>query len=144
MKPLQTIKTPSGEELVVLSRADYEALINIADSVNEDAEDVAIYDARKADDRGSILMPDDVNRALLGGATLLKALRQWKNVGQVQLAKSTGYSQGYLSDLENGNRTMTIEVSTKIAKALSIPVGWLNAAAEIDTSADTSKSQKFE
>lgn len=42
----QIILTPSGEELVVLPRADYEALL---DHAAEDADDVAIYDAVKAE-----------------------------------------------------------------------------------------------
>jgi PHD/YefM family antitoxin component YafN of YafNO toxin-antitoxin module len=44
----QIIQTPNGEELVVLIRAEYEAL-DRADHEAEDAEDVAIYDARKAE-----------------------------------------------------------------------------------------------
>jgi PHD/YefM family antitoxin component YafN of YafNO toxin-antitoxin module len=45
----QIIRTPGGEELVVLPRAEYEALLERADREAEDAEDVAIYDARKAE-----------------------------------------------------------------------------------------------
>jgi hypothetical protein len=45
----QIIRTPSGEELVVLPRAEYEALLERADREVEDADDVAIYDARKAE-----------------------------------------------------------------------------------------------
>ena len=45
----QIIRTPSGEELVVLPRAEYEALIEHAGHDAEDADDVAIYDARKAE-----------------------------------------------------------------------------------------------
>jgi PHD/YefM family antitoxin component YafN of YafNO toxin-antitoxin module len=55
----QIIRTPHGEELVVLPRADYEALVERADHEAEDAEDVAIYDARKAElaAGGGILPP---------------------------------------------------------------------------------------
>jgi hypothetical protein len=42
LKTPQIIRTPDGEELVVLPRADYEALIARADHEAEDAEDVAI------------------------------------------------------------------------------------------------------
>jgi hypothetical protein len=44
----QIIRAPTGEELVVLPRAEYEALVARADHA-EDANDVAIYDARKAE-----------------------------------------------------------------------------------------------
>lgn len=49
MKP-QTITTPRGDEMVVISKAEYDALVaaaNIRAEAEEDADDVAIYDARK-------------------------------------------------------------------------------------------------
>ena len=49
MSPPQIIRTPNGEELVVLPRAEYEALVERAAHDDEDAEDVAVYDARKAE-----------------------------------------------------------------------------------------------
>jgi len=45
MNAPQIIRTASGEELVVLTKADYEALLHGADGDAEDAEDIAIYDA---------------------------------------------------------------------------------------------------
>ena len=49
MSAPQIIRTPSGEELVVLPRAEYDALVKRSDQDAEDADDVAIYDARKAE-----------------------------------------------------------------------------------------------
>ena len=37
----QFIKTPNGDDLVVLTKADYEELIRIAEEAAEDAADVA-------------------------------------------------------------------------------------------------------
>lgn len=45
----QIIQTPSGEEFIVLSRAEYDALVEAASEVEEAATEVTIYDARKAD-----------------------------------------------------------------------------------------------
>ncbi|MDR3475954.1 MAG: helix-turn-helix transcriptional regulator [Devosia sp.] len=127
MNEPQFIKTPNGEELVVLSRADYEALVQAAADAEEDAADVAIYDARKADLVGSRALPAEVSRAMLGGASLLKALRLWRDVGQVKLASDIGVnSQGFISDLENGRRQMTDEVARRIAAALDVPESWLH------------------
>lgn len=119
----QTITSPSGEELVVLPRADYERLVRLAAEAEEDAADVAIYDARKAE--ASTLLPAAVTMAMLKGDSLLKALRTWKDVGQVKLAHDVGTSQGFISDLENGRRGLTEEVRKKIAKALDVPEAWL-------------------
>ena len=49
MSAPQIIRAPSGEELVVLPRAEYEALLERADDEAEYIDDVAIYDARKAE-----------------------------------------------------------------------------------------------
>ena len=59
----QIIRTPGGEELVVLPRGEYEALLERADHEAEDADDVAIYDARKAElAAGSVVLPPAVRR----------------------------------------------------------------------------------
>jgi len=53
MSAPQIIRSPSGEELVVLPRAEYEALLQRADHEAEDAEALAVYDARKAELAGA-------------------------------------------------------------------------------------------
>ena len=119
----QTIKTAGGEELVVLPRSEYEELVRLAAEAEEDAADAAIYDARKAE--GSPPLPAEVTMSMLKGEGRLKALRNWRDVGQVKLADDIGTSQGFISDLENGRRSMTKDVRKRIAKSLSIPVEWL-------------------
>ena len=127
MSPPQIIRTPNGEELVVLSRAEYEALVERADHEAEDAEDVAIYDARKAElaADGAVLTPE-VSAAILRGESRLKAIRNWRGETQQQLNFKTGVAQGYLSDLEGGRRTGTPETIAKLAQALNVPVQWLS------------------
>jgi Helix-turn-helix len=120
----QIIRTPGGEELVVLSRAEYEALLERADHDAEDAEDVAIYDARKAAGEG--VLPPEVSAAILRGESRLKAIRNWRDETQLHLSFKTGIGQGYLSDLESGRRTGTPETIAKLAHALSVPVEWLS------------------
>jgi hypothetical protein len=124
MSKPQIIRTPGGEELVVLSRAEYEELLERADHEGEDADDVAIYDARKA--AGSVVLPPEVSAAILRGESRLKAVRNWRDETQLHLSFKTGIGQGYLSDLENGRRTGTPETIAKLAQALSVPVEWLS------------------
>jgi Helix-turn-helix len=127
MSAPQIIRTPSGEELVVLPRAEYEALLERADREAEDADDVAIYDARKAElAAGGVVLPPEVSAALLRGESRLKAIRTWRDATQVQLSVSTQIGQGYLSDLESGRRTGTPETIAKLAQALQVPVEWLS------------------
>jgi hypothetical protein len=122
----QIIRTPSGEELVVLPRAEYEALLERADHAAEDADDVAIYDARKAELAAGGMLPPEVSAAILRGEIRLKAIRNWRGETQLQLNFKTGIGQGYLSDLESGRRTGTPETIAKLAHALDVPVGWLS------------------
>lgn len=123
----QIIRTSSGEELVVLPRAEYEALLERADHDVEDADDVAIYDARKAElAAGGDVLPLEVSAAILRGDSRLKAVRNWRGETQTHLEFITGIGQGYLSDLENGRRTGTGETIAKLAQALDVPVAWLS------------------
>lgn len=127
MNAPQIIRTPSGEELVVLTRAEYEALLERADHQAEDADDIAIYDARKAElAAGGVVLPPEVSAAILRGESRLKAIRNWRDETQLHLNVKTGISQGYLSDLESGRRTGTPETIAKLAQALNVPVEWLS------------------
>lgn len=121
MNKPQFIKSPSGDELVVLPRAEYDELVRIA----EDAADVAIYDARKADMRGSEPIPLEVSRHVLKGTGLLKAFRLWRGLSQTELAERSGTSQGYISDIESRRRKLTEDTATRLAATLDIPDNWL-------------------
>ena len=126
MSAPQIIRAPSGDELVVLPRAEYEALLQRADHEAEDIDDVAIYDARKAElAAGSVVLPPEVSAAIIRGDSRLKAIRKWRDQTQLHLAFKTGIGQGYLSDLENGRRTGTPETIAKLAEALNVPQEWL-------------------
>lgn len=127
MSAPQIIRTPSGEELVVLPRAEYEALLDRADHEAEDADDVAIYDARKAElAAGGDVLPPEVSAAIVRGDSRLKAIRNWRDETQLHLSFKTGIGQGYLSDLETGRRTGALETIEKLAEALDVPVEWLS------------------
>ena len=127
MSAPQIICTPGGEELVVLPRAEYEALLERADHAAEDADDVAIYDARKTElESGGVVLPPEVSAAMLRGESRLKAIRKWRAVTQSGLSAATCIGQGYLSDLENRRRAGTPETIAKLAQALNVPVAWLS------------------
>jgi antitoxin component HigA of HigAB toxin-antitoxin module len=122
---VQFIKSPSGDELAILPRSEYEALIHAAEELAEDAADVAAYDAAMADELGRQPLPADLSQLILKGNGLLKSLRLWRNLGQVELAEATGTSQGFISDLETNRRKVTGDMAKKLAKALDVPEHWL-------------------
>jgi len=123
----QFIKAPNGDEMVLLSRDDYEALILAADPALEDDDDLALYDARKAElGAGGAILPPEISAYMLRGDTRLKAIRKWRGFTQVQLADfATSIGQGYLSDLETGRRKGSPETLSALAKALGVPLDWL-------------------
>lgn len=129
MDNVQIIRSPSGEEMVVIPLAEYEALLAAADEADEDAEDVAIYNARKAElaAGNDTALPEPVSLLMLRGNSRLKAIRLWREMSQTDLADKTGIGQGYLSDIESGRRTGSDDVLQKLAGCLDVPVGWVNA-----------------
>ena len=125
----QIITTPGGEEMVILPRAEYEALLTAAEEAAEDAADIAVYDARMADlaaGRDEPL-PAPVSQSILRGDSLLKALRRWRGMTQQDLAAKTGLAQGYISDLEARRRKGSDAALKQLAAALDVKAAWLVA-----------------
>lgn len=116
----QIIKTPSGDELVVLPRAEYDALVRAAEDAAEDAADIAMYDRRKADAVGAAALPAPVSDAILAGDSVIKAWRKYRKMSQSDLAAATGLAQGFISDLESGRRSVTPATAEKLAQALDV------------------------
>lgn len=52
----------------------------------------------------------------------IKKVRQQKKIRQIDLAKSAGVSQPFLSDLENNRRGAKEETMRRIAEALGVEV----------------------
>jgi DNA-binding XRE family transcriptional regulator len=121
----QFIKTPSGEELVVFTRAEFEALRRAAEG--DDDDDVAIFDARMRELNAGLdsRLPPQVSAFMLKGTSLLKAVRKWRRLTQAQLAAKSDVAQGYISDIEGGKKKGTLEVLATLAKALSVDERWL-------------------
>jgi Helix-turn-helix domain len=123
----QTIRAPSGDELVVLTRAEFDALTAAVAEQLEDADDVAVFDEHMAalQNGQDARLPAEVTAAMLSGDSLLRALRRWKGVTQADIAERTKLAQGYISDLETRRKTGTDETLRAIAAALEVDPAWL-------------------
>ncbi|MDO8409815.1 MAG: helix-turn-helix transcriptional regulator [Phenylobacterium sp.] len=124
MGAVQFIQTDAGEELAILSRAEYELLLARAgDPAAEDLAATAIVTRSNEDlARGAdVAMPEEVWEAIEGGTHPVAAIRQWRRMTQVQLAKASGVSQGFLSELEQGQKTISISTTQKLGRALDVP-----------------------
>jgi len=129
MSKIQTIHSPSGEEMVVLPKQEYEDLVRVAALVDEDEDDIAMFDARMAElaEGRDERLPAEVSAAMLQGDSLLRALRRWKGLTQVQLSAKTELAQGYISDLEAGRKAGSPDALSRIAVALDVDPAWLGS-----------------
>lgn len=130
MTKVLTFTTPKGEELVVLPKAEYDALTAIANAKaaeDEDAADVAIFDERMAELAAGItqVLPVEVSAGILRGEKRIKAIRKWRDIPQIKLAKALAISQAHLSDIEAGKRSLTPAIAAKAAEVLDVRVDWL-------------------
>lgn len=116
----QIIRTPAGEELVVLPRSEYDAMITALEEAAEDAADAAIGVERLAEITAGAAtkMTPAESAATLG---YLRSARRARGMTQQQLAEICGITQGALSDIESGRRNGSPAVMLKLAQALDVP-----------------------
>jgi DNA-binding XRE family transcriptional regulator len=91
---------------------------------DEDAEDRMTL-IITAEARSQTALPEPMSKAILGGDTTLKALRNWRGATQAQLAAAAQINKGYLSELEAGAKTGSPQTLAKLANSLDVPAGWL-------------------
>lgn len=121
----QVILTETGEELIVLTRRDYDALL--AQAGDEEAEDrmtVRLAEERRdAINRGEdVLLPDDVWSAIESGESAVRVIREFRNLSLDALAARTGLSIEELSGVEGRRHPATANTLAAIGRALAVPV----------------------
>ena len=126
MKP-QFIKT-DDDELVVLRRRDYDALIKRTRGSKSEDEGVARIIARSnasLDAGNDVELPASVAEAIARGKSPLRVIREWRDHTQTYLAYKTNIDQSTISALENGTRRGTTAVWKRLAAFLEVPMGLL-------------------
>jgi DNA-binding XRE family transcriptional regulator len=113
MNKPQIITSPSGEELVVVPRRDYEDLVDasIARKV-----DVALASGREE------LLTAEETAALVAAPAPLAFWRKKRGKTQTQLADLIGVSQNFLSDLERGKAKGDVTLYAKLARCLDVSI----------------------
>jgi ribosome-binding protein aMBF1 (putative translation factor) len=112
--PVMT-KSPKGDDIVILSRKEYDQLLVAA---NEDVSDAAI--AKKAIARNEETLSEAELDELLAAKTPLAFWRKKRGLTQTDLAKAAKIAQGFLSEIESGLKTGDVTVLQRIAVALEI------------------------
>src|SRR5690242_20284340 len=109
----QIITSPSGEELVVVPRRDYEDLV--------DAAIARKMDAALASSREELLSAEET-AALLAAPAPLAFWRKKRGKTQTQLAAAAGVSQNFLSDVERGKAKGDVMLFAKLARCLDVSI----------------------
>jgi DNA-binding XRE family transcriptional regulator len=113
MEKPQIITSPSGEELVVLPRSDYEHLVDLLAAHK--------IEAALATRREELLTAEEA-AALLAAPTPLAFWRRKRDKTQSQLAAEAGVSQKFLSDLERGKTKGDETLYGKLAHSLDLSI----------------------
>lgn len=117
---VQTIVTSSGERLVVIPEADFNALVG----ASEDASDRAAVAAFRRDLEAGTeeLVPVEIVDRLLAGENRVKVWREHRKMTATALARKAEIGQSFLSQIEGGKRDGTVETLRKIADALGLTI----------------------
>jgi DNA-binding XRE family transcriptional regulator len=117
---VQIITSPTGERLVVMPEADYEALVEAA----EDAADIAAVEAfrRRLAAGEEELIPAEMVMRMVAGESPVRVWREHRGLTMAALAERAGIAQPYLSQIETGKRDGTAQTMKKLALALDVTV----------------------
>ncbi len=116
----QIITSPTGDRLVVIPEAEYEALV---DALTETADLAAIRQFEERLAAGDEeLLPEEMVDRILGGENLIRVWREHRGLTVKRLAERAGIAPAYLSQIETGKRDGTLSTIKKIADALDVSV----------------------
>ena len=120
-------------DTVTLSRADYEALLERL----EDLEDMAALDRLEArlaaDPEGALAdyLPIDLVKRLSAGEHPIRVWRAHRGMTREALASTAGVAPSYLSEIETRRKPGSFTAIAKLAAALRVPLddiaAWLKA-----------------
>ena len=112
-----------GQPRAVLAWEDWNRVL----AALEDQADTALVRAsRTRIAAGEETLPGEVIAAIyIDGVTPVAAYRKWRGLKQIELAAAAGLKQSYLSEIEAGKKTPSLEVLQTLAAALDLDAGLL-------------------
>jgi DNA-binding Xre family transcriptional regulator len=118
MNEAVSFRTPNGEEMIVLSRRDYEALLEKAE-LAEDLATVAEYRKKQASGEEEAI-PEAFADRLIDGENPIRVYRELRGLTARELAERTGISAAFLSEIETGKKDGGIATLKRIAQELKV------------------------
>ncbi|WP_316237648.1 helix-turn-helix transcriptional regulator [Bradyrhizobium sp. SZCCHNR1015] len=140
--PVMT-KTPQGDDIVILSRKEYDELLAAANEDAADAKTLRRSIARVESGEEETFSSAEVD-AFLAAKTPLAFFRKKRGLSQDELAKRAGITQGYLSEIEVGRKSGDVQTLRKLADALKVTIDSLvsDGPSEEDAPRRTAKKRK--
>jgi DNA-binding XRE family transcriptional regulator len=117
--PVMT-KAPNGDEIVILSRDEYDRLI-AADEDRKDAKTARRIIEQIASGEETVLSEAELDE-FMKAKTPLSFWRKKRRMTQADLAKAADIAQGFISEIESGQKPGTPATLKKIAQALNIKI----------------------
>ena len=106
--------------MVLMSVAEYERLVEAAEDLRD--SEIAERSRREIEAGAEALLTHAEVKEMLAAKTPLAFWRKKRGLTQAALAKDTGVAQGFLSEIESGQKPGTAATLKKIADALRITV----------------------
>ncbi|MEP4190897.1 MAG: helix-turn-helix transcriptional regulator, partial [Sneathiella sp.] len=101
----------------------YDRLTSIADMLDEQKDIQEVNEILEALENGEIeTYPGEMVKRLLNGANPIREFRKFRKMTGCDLASAIGVTQGYISDLETGKKSGTVETIRKIAECLNVTI----------------------
>jgi DNA-binding XRE family transcriptional regulator len=120
MNSVTSFKTPAGEEMVVMSKSDYEALLEHAE-LSVDLAAVADY-RRKLAVGEEEAIPSEFADRLIDGENPVRVYRELRGLTARDLAERAGISPAFLSEIETGKKDGGVATLRKIASELGVSI----------------------
>ncbi len=89
------------------------------DLLDDNSDRAAIDRALREDEAGDTI-PGEIVNAILDGATPLRAWRQHREFTLETLADRIGVSKEYLSQIENGQKSGTVDIFRRLSNVLDV------------------------
>jgi len=119
MTKVQYIPQDGEPQYAVVPIDDYKSLLAIS-ADNDDHR--SFREIMEAIDAGEETLPDDFVGRLIDSNSPLREWRKYRGMTQVELAISSGLSQGAIAQIETGKRNPTVETARKIANSLNCDI----------------------
>lgn len=118
-------KSAGGEELVTLSRAEYEALLARLEEATDKATVTAAEIGERAHGKARARrdhVSGELARRLILGESPVRIWREHRGLKASELAAKAAVPAGYLSEIETGKKPGSLDAMKRIADALEIPL----------------------